>query len=670
MNNSSELNNSFTAELLALFSSFDITQLHFLRPLWLLGCIVAVVLVVLLWRQKKQAGAWHKFIDDSLLKHLLDGQIARTQKRLFIALLCAWIITCIAMAGPSWHKLPQPVHKNEAARVILFDLSPSMTANDLKPSRLVRARLKLIDLLQSNNEGLHALIAYGGEAHVVTPLTDDIDTIINQLPALSPAIMPMAGSNVEMATEKALQLFSESGLSRGDILLVTDGVEEIATDTVRDLLRNTQFRLSILGVGSDEGAPIASGRGGFARDARGAIVIAKLNSAELRSLATDLDGHFSLLRSDDSDIEFLGSLEVLTDQRNRKISREFDIWQDAGQWLCLLLLPFALLAFRRGLILPALLFIPFMPQPASAFGWADLWQTADQQGQRLLEQGDASNAATRFNNNNWQASAQYKAGDYKNAAENFAASDSAKAHYNRGNALARSGELEEALNAYDQALAANSDFEDAQFNRELVENLKQQKDQQKDQQEQQDSDQDQSEEQDKEQGDKQDQDNNGESDDNSKSESNDDSETDSEGDPKKNTEDSSEEEQNSEPNDPQTDDKSGKDDEQEQKQPDYSEPEQASDQEESDEQKSEPKPDESPQPSEQEEQQGLTEAQIQAQAAEEQAQQEQLEQWLRGIPDDPGGLLRNKFKHQHQQQLRSSMRGRDNKPENGAAEHW
>jgi len=114
--------------------------------------------------------------------------------------------------------------------------------------------------------------------------------------------------------------------------------------------------------------------------------------------------------------------------------------------------PAALGRLRRppGLAVPGLLCPLWQPQ-ARALEWADLWQRADQQGAQLLEQGQAREAAKRFNDRQWQGMAHYAAGDYAAAAERFAQFDTASAHYNRGNALAKSGELAAALDAYDSA---------------------------------------------------------------------------------------------------------------------------------------------------------------------------------------------------------------------------
>jgi len=647
----------FGERLSILLNNFDLNFFHFLRPEWLWLLLPSAVLTILLWRQKHRRTNWHRHIDQQLLKHLLDGHTTRAQKHLYIALFCAWLISCLALAGPSWNKLPQPVHKNTSARVVVFDLSPSMLAKDLKPSRLVRARLKLIDLLQDRDEGLSALIVYAGEAHVVTPLTDDTDTIISQLPALSPNIMPMMGSNTEMAIEKALVLFSEAGISRGDILLVTDGIEDHARQNIRQQLKNSAYRLSILAVGTKEGAPIATGRGGFARDSMGAIVIARLNTAELRQLAQDLDGNFSLLYSDNRDVKTLNSLTPQIDQQMRKITREFDVWQDAGPWLALLLLPLAWLSFRRGLILPVicLISLPLFPHNAKALEWQDLWKTADQQGQALLEQGDAKTAAEVFKDNNWRASAQYRAGDYEAAAQEFAQKHSAQADYNRGNALAKAGKLDSAINAYQQALKKQPSMEDAQFNLDLIKQLKQQQQEQEQEQKETQDDKD------------------SESKDGSKDKSQDSAQGKSQDSPKDQSETDS---QNDDSNEQQNESPDRESDKDLGKQPDYSDDASKPQDNESDksdqnsEQESKPERD-ADNSNQDDNTQSAEEQNVPAQpSAEEQAEQAQLERWLRGIPDDPGGLLKNKFQYQHQQQMRKRMRGDEDAPDNGAADRW
>lgn len=454
-----------------------INQFHFLRPLWLLAIVPALALAYLLWQQKRRSGYWHRFIQADLLQHLLEQQLGKNSRWQLYGLIAAWLLACIALAGPSWQRLPQAVHKSEAAVVILYDMSPSMVAQDIKPSRLQRAQYKLRDYLRQREEGLTALIAYAGDAHVVSPLTDDTATIANLLPALHPGMMPAPGSNVEAAVEKALDLFSGAGASEGEILLVTDGVAEEALPEIRRLLSNKRIRLSVLGIGTAEGAPIPTGDGGFLRSRSNDIVIARLNRGDLRNLSADLGGTYAELRYDDSDIEHLlahTEQQEMLNQQRRMVERQFDTWQDNGRWLAVLLLPFALFAFRRGWLLTvaALGFMGMMvPAPAQAQSWDDLWLRSDQQGLRHLERGEPEAAARAFKSHDWRGSALYRAEDYEAAAQAFAEGDSARDHYNRGNALAKAGRLHEALEAYEAALERQPDFPDATFNAELVREL-------------------------------------------------------------------------------------------------------------------------------------------------------------------------------------------------------
>lgn len=461
-----------------------INNFHFLRPLWLLAIIPALLLAWLLWQQKRRSGYWHRYIQADLLQHLLEQHLGKNSRWQLAGLIAAWLLASIALAGPSWERLPQSVHKSEAAVVILYDMSPSMVAQDIKPSRLQRAQFKLRDYLQQRQEGLTALVAYAGDAHVVSPLTDDTATIANLLPALHPGMMPMIGSNVERAVEKALELFAGAGIKQGEILLVTDEVAQEAIPEIRRLLSNKRFTLSVLGVGTAEGAPIPTGDGGFLRSRSNEIVIARLNRGDLRRLSSDLGGTYVELRYDNADIEQLlahTERQELLSQERREVERQFDTWRDNGRWLAVLLLPFALLAFRRGwlLTLGAIGFVGMaLPEPAHAQNWHDLWLRSDQQGVRQLEQGQPEAAAETFRSHDWRGTALYRAEDYDAAAEAFARGDSAQDHYNRGNALAKGGKLHEALQAYDAALDRQPDFPDATFNADLVRELLQQQAQQ------------------------------------------------------------------------------------------------------------------------------------------------------------------------------------------------
>ncbi len=632
---------------LSQFSLSQLSEFHFLRPWWLLAIIPAIILCVLLWRQKRRSSAWQNIIDTNLLKHLVEGEISTAFRWQLIGLMLAWLITTVALAGPSWQKIPQPVHQPENAVVILLDLSPSMLAEDLKPSRLVRARYKLIDYLQKRKEGVTALIAYAGEAHVVSPLTDDTNTITNLLPALEPAIMPLPGSNIEMATELATQLFNDAGIHRGEILVATDGIDPQAFSTLRELLGGKNFRLSILGVGSTEGAPIPTGNGGFIRDNNRDVVVAKLNRNELGNLSTELGGIYTDLRPDETDVNTLIAAELRPnlDEEQRLIEREFDIWRDQGPWLALLLLPFIALSFRKGWVLSLIFLVGLQPEKSYAFDWQDLWLRKDQQGQISMEQGDPKTAAQQFRSPDWRGTANYRAEDFEAAATDFAQGDSAVDNFNRGNALAKAGKLEDALSAYESAMKKQDDFEDAQFNYDLVKQLlEQQKQQQSDSGESQDQ-------------------NDGQQD--NQQANNSDQQQQNQGDSQ--NQDGQKQDQQAQNGQQQ----SGNTDVNEESSQQLADREQQAQQlndaeRQQMQQGDQQNPEDNDEQQDEQGQQQLLAERNQRDSEEQQA----LEQWLRRVPDDPSGLMRRKFEYQHRKLLQEYRNGKWQPPENQANERW
>jgi Ca-activated chloride channel family protein len=489
------------------FAMIDLAQFHFLRPLWLLAALPALGLALALWRLPGSGANWRRAIAADLLEHLLESSAERRNRWPWLA-LAGWLLAVVAIAGPTWEKLPQPVVQKRDALVIVLDLSLSMYAEDIKPSRLQRARFKIIDVLQRRSEGLTGLVAYSGDAHVVSPLTDDTSTIANLVPALAPAMMPAYGSDPVAGVDQALQLLRNAGFERGRILLVSDEITVANIDTLAQHVNDSRWQLSVLGVGTEQGAPIPLARsdknaddknspaaGGFLKQPDGQIVVAQLHRARFKQLAQRTEGRYSELHADDRDLDELLPAALPTEAETRAVQREFDQWQERGAWLAMLLLPLAALAFRRGWLLVLLLFIVPLslprqavaatesaaespPLPAAGSAWRDLWQRPDQQARQALDAGDAKAAAGKFRDPQWRGTALYRSGDYAAAAQALQGIDSSDAQYNRGNALARAGNLQEALDAYDAALKQAPESEDAKVNRELVKKLLEQQKQQ------------------------------------------------------------------------------------------------------------------------------------------------------------------------------------------------
>lgn len=442
---------------------------HFLRPGWLLALLPAVWLAFHCIRGASTQAAWSRVIDPALLGALLrEG--GRSHSRLALMLLAlGWTLAVLGLAGPAWERLPEPVHRRGDALVVALDLSLSMQAQDLAPSRLARARFKLNDLLQGRRDAYTALIAWAGDAHVVTPLSDDVATIEAMLPVLEPGIMPKPGSDPLAAVALARELLEGAGMPDGRILLVADALTPEQGRRIGGLLSDSRIGLSVLAVGTRDGAPVPLPGGGFARDAAGGILVPGLDAAGMADATREAGGRFAELALDETDLQSL--LPVAAERRAESAERVFERWRDRTPWLALLLLPLAAAGFRRGWLL-ALACAAMLPAPrAEALDWESLWWRADQRGARALAEGDPGRAAQLFEDPRWRGSAAYEASDWEAAVEAFAGADGADAQYNRGNALARAGRLEEALAAYDAALAEAPGMDDAIANRELVERL-------------------------------------------------------------------------------------------------------------------------------------------------------------------------------------------------------
>ena len=567
---------------------------HFLRPLWLLGALPALLLAFLWMRRHWRSSPWRDALAPELLAVLLEPQPAARRRLASWALAAALLAGAVSLAGPTWQRLPQPVEQKQDALVILFDLSLSMFAEDLAPSRLARATHKIADVLHRRREGFTALVAYAGDSHVVAPLTDDVHTIENLLTALSPAMMPVLGSNPDSALELAHELFDNAGLDQGRLLLVTDGV-----DAVSSLASGCRrgFPVAVLGVGTAAAAPIpldAMNRPGqHLADRQGALVRAPLDAERLAAVADLCRGRYQTIEVGDEDIAQLLATPLPRTEESVATERLFDVWADLGYWGAAALLPFLLLGFRRGFLacFPLSFWVGLagglLPAPAAADFWADLWSRRDQQGHAALQEGQHEDAARLFADPAWRNAAKYRGEDYQGAAEGWSRAGGATTDlYNLGNALARLGDYPSAIAAYEQVLATAPTHADAAFNKALVEQLLQQQQQA----EQQDGGEDSSEQQAPGEGRGQ---------------------APQDGGPSQ--------------------DLAGQEDEAQQQQADSTQPPQSEDGEEAaDSAQAEP--------------------QQAADGRDEQAQA--LEQWLRRVPDDPGGLLRRKFQHETNRRLR------------------
>ncbi|WP_349616605.1 VWA domain-containing protein [Azotobacter salinestris] len=450
---------------------------HWLRPEWLLLLPLLAWLLWRLWHRERRAGRWELLLPPAFHAALLGARAGRGNRLPWIALGLAWLLALVALLGPSWQRIEQLPLKRADPLVVLLELTPSMLAGDLAPNRLALARHKLLDLLEARQEAQTAVVVYAGSAHTLVPLSDDLETTRNLLDALAPPIMPVAGRRADLAVARGLALLEQGARGRGQLLLIGSELDERERQGIARALGGDGERLAILGIGSPGGAPIAQEDGSFLKDEQGAILLARLDSAGLARFAESLGGRYQSVSLDDRDLRRLGLLQGPQLLREGDETARLDAWADQGHWLLLPLLLLAACAGRRGWLL-ALPLLLGLPQPGQAFEFTDLWLRPDQQGRALLQAGRPDDAARRFEDSQWQGLALYQAGDYAAAAERFALGRGAAAHYNRGNALARAGELEAALDAYERALELQPALEPALHNKALVEELLRQRQQQ------------------------------------------------------------------------------------------------------------------------------------------------------------------------------------------------
>lgn len=578
------------------------TDFHFIRPLWLIMIPFIFFLIIVFKKRRLSVGNWGNIIDKKLIPYVLHRDQLKEDPKKWWLFTVTGILAVIAMAGPTWEKIQQPSFRADQALVIALDLSRSMNAQDLSPNRLTRGKLKILDILERRRSAQVALIVYSANAFTVTPLTSDSDTIISLINSLDTTIMPSRGSYPSAAIEKGIQLLKQAGASNGEILLVTDGgITSDAFDSV-EKLKNEGYKLSVLGVGTEDGAPIPKESGGFVIDNSGQIAIARLEIEDLIKLASIGGGTYTNLTSNDQDINMLLSERVL-DAEESDESLATDQWHEFGPWLLLLIVPLSSLFFRRGWVFILIFTVLPYDNQIYAFEWIDLWKTKNQQAKEAFDNGDYDTAVSLFTDPKWLAAANYDAKNFQKSAQIFNSIDDGDSLYNYANSLAKSGQLKKALEIYNEVIDLENKPEDAIYNRDLIMNLL------------------------KEQESKGENDNKEQSSNEASSGDNNQDEI---------SENSQETQNESSSEDGNNDDQNDLDSNREQSS-------------EEDIEAIERELEKAADNSENELQENTSnETEVDERMVQEQEQA--LEQWLRRIPDDPGGLLRRKFRYQYQRQ--------------------
>jgi Ca-activated chloride channel family protein len=646
-------------------------QLHFLRPQWLWALIPAAVIYGLIRSIKHRQNQATNMINDVLYNYLTQGGSQTQSTQRLWPLLLGAVLAIVAMAGPTTQKIPKPVYDIAQAKVIVMDMSLSMRATDIAPDRLSRMSYKAIDLINANNGGEIGLIAYAGDAFVISPITTDGTNLNALIPGLRPEIMPEFGSEPELALEKAALMLEQAGYLNGDIIWFTDGVDYDQMPGLTSLLQSMPHRVSILSVGTPDGAPIKLTNGQLLKDSSGAIVIPRLDNASLQTLAGITNGAFTPITADEQDIKIIMQVaDTLLADATKLNTLQGDDWYELGPYLLLPVIFIVLLYSRKhwvllltivllplcGLTVQQPAFAQAMPQKSSA----DLpsppsselnavqsirtpldflppaLQNNNQKGLRAFQNGDYATSQSLFTDPEWQAQAQYAQGEYAEALAHFAQTDDALSQYNAGNSLAKLGQYDKALEAYQRANSLDSDFIEAQENQAALELFLQNQPPQDSSQDQSKQDQDQSDEQ----NDQEQQDQQSQSQDNQESASD-----------EQESQDQQSQQQQSQ------DEQSQQNQQQSEDQKEQPSPEESKDEQEQgdDQQKQQDKqqPKEPTQPDEaQESQEVQAQQQEQPLTPEEQEKMQRMQALMNKVPNDPGYLLKRKMELEYQQRKR------------------
>ena len=491
-----------------------LNQFHFLRPEWFAALIPLLLLVILIRKATAKQSGWQSVIPSHLYQYMVIGKTEVGAKPPIMLLAIAWFVSVIALAGPTWERLPQPVYQLKMGHVIVIDMSLSMRATDMTPDRLTRAKYKAIDLVNAIGEGEMGLVAYAGDAFVISPLTEDAANITTLIPSLSPEIMPVPGSDPLLGIESAAALLTNAGYNSGMIYWITDGIELAQQNELQEYVASIPFTLNALTVGTAEGAPIRQQSGELLKDHTGSIVIPKLNDNAVKGVVKTSGGRFESFTSNDTDIEALAAISLLDKGNSEEDEEDSNIqgdqWKEVGPYLVVLLLPLAAFAFKRGLVfllLVGLLSPPVMQkahalqgsdvaserqsgiensaQPKSLSWWQKPFMNDNQEALNSYQRGKYKDAVSQFDDKLWKASSLYKSGEYERALAAFENIPGPESLYNQGNALAKLGKLEKAIEKYERALQEAPDFEDAKTNKKIIEDLLEQQAQQEKQNQQQ-----------------------------------------------------------------------------------------------------------------------------------------------------------------------------------------
>lgn len=457
----------------------ELNQFHFAHPLWLwVGLAIPLIGIAyfFFYRIRPPAHQLEKFIDRHLLPYLVVNheKIKNPSWKPFLLWAIAWLLLTLALAGPRWNFREMETFSKDQTLVILLDLSKSMNATDVKPSRLIRAKQKIEDLLHLAKGVKVGLIAFAADPHMIAPVTDDKETIRHLLSSLDTSLVHIQGSRLSPALEMASNMLANEPGNNQALLVISDGgFEDSSAILTAKKLAEKGIVIHAMGMGTLEGAPIKDHEGNIIKK-NGTPILSKLEKGRFSEISKIGHGRYLEVHySNDEEEMILQDLEKQAESE-MVIGKKSRIWDESFYFILLLALPIILWWFRRENVFASILILLLPMSPLSAYS-TDYFKNSEQLGKEALEGKDYETASQTFQDPYRKGVAFYKGGNFAAAEEMFRQSSrsdvACSAAYNLGNALAHQQKFKEAIAAYEEVLKKWPDHIKAKENLEFVKKM-------------------------------------------------------------------------------------------------------------------------------------------------------------------------------------------------------
>jgi Ca-activated chloride channel family protein len=427
--------------------NIDFEKFHFLRTeYWWVGILVLIIWLfgMLFFTESNR---WKKHIAKHLQPFVIQKGTTWKSRLIHVSVLIMFALGLLAFFGPTWSQVKTPAKKVTSQMVIALDLSQSMMATDVSPSRLERAKFKIFDLLKANPIAETNLLVFAGSTHTAVPFTTDYKIITDQLDGLTPRMMPVKGTGFNALFHKIDTLFS-TNQAQGKVLLVTDDLADLPMEVISSFLQENNVELYVFPFATAQGETIPNTKELSQLDQQKLAGLKMMERVKVVELTVD--------NSDVADLAKAVSMDIVFEDKTEEENEE---WQDNGIWLVFPLAFLFLFSFRKGWALNMIVIVFSLSSCSSTddnrkdeFTFQDLWFTQDYQAQKKFDSENYLEAAQQFTDPLHKGVAYFKAGDFLSAETAFAQDSSTSGLYNLGLTYAKLGKLEEAKIVFEKVL--------------------------------------------------------------------------------------------------------------------------------------------------------------------------------------------------------------------------